>query len=178
MPTHETSGAFAIMNRRIFAGKGAGRDAAGLAFFLVLCLAVSGLGGAVTATSVDAWYQTLNKPAFNPPDWVFAPVWTTLYVLMALAGWRVWRTPPTPARRSALLLFAVQLVLNLAWSLVFFGLQKIGMALLEIGALFAAIIANCLVFWRLDRLAGALFVPYVLWVGYAAVLNLALWLLN
>ena len=166
------------MQNDYFARKRTGSDLAGLIFFLLLCLAVASLGGAITATSVDTWYPTLDKPVFNPPDWVFAPVWTTLYILMAVAGWRVWRTPRTPARRNALLLFAVQLVLNLMWSLIFFGLQQVGMALVEIAILLLAIAVNTVVFWHLDRPAGALFVPYVLWVAYAAVLNLSLWVLN
>jgi translocator protein len=158
--------------------EGARRDVLGLAVFLLLCLVASGIGGAITAGSVGTWYPTLEKPPFNPPDWVFAPVWTLLYIFMAVAGWRVWRTPPSAARRNALLLFAVQLVLNVLWSLLFFGLRSIGMALVEIVTLLLAIIATTVIFWRLDRLAGALFAPYVLWVGYAAVLNFSLWLLN
>ncbi len=154
------------------------RDVIGLVLFLALCLAVSGIGGAITATSVDTWYQSLQKPPFNPPDWIFAPVWTALYVMMAIAGWRVWRRDGIESRRSALALFAVQLGLNLAWSLVFFGLQRIGLAFAEIVILLIAIIANTIMFWRIDRLAGVLFVPYALWVAYAAVLNGALWVLN
>lgn len=155
-----------------------GRDALGLVFFLILCLAVAGIGGAVTATSVDSWYQALQKPPFNPPNWVFAPVWTTLYVLMAISGWRVWRRARCEARRKALTVFAGQLGLNLAWSFLFFGFQEIGLALFEIVILLLAIIANAALFWRIDRLAGALFVPYVIWVTYATALNASLWLLN
>lgn len=155
-----------------------GQDVLGFVVFLVLCLAVSGIGAAVTATSVGTWYQALQKPPFNPPDWVFAPVWTMLYVLMAIAGWRVWRRVRFKGGRKALTVFAVQLVLNLAWSVLFFGLQRIGFALLEIVILLLAIIANTILFWRIDRLAGALFVPYVLWVAFATVLNASLWLLN
>lgn len=155
-----------------------GRDLIALALFVILCLAVAGVGGAITAGSVDTWYPTLVKPAFNPPDWVFAPVWTTLYICMAVAAWRVWRTPASTARRNALLLFAVQLVLNLAWSALFFGLHRVGAALLEVIVLLLAIAATGLVFRRLDRLAGLLFVPYVLWVAYASVLNFSIWWLN
>ncbi len=153
-------------------------DVVGLAIFVAACLAVSGVGGAITATSVGDWYQTLQKPSFNPPDWVFAPVWTTLYVLMAIAGWRVWRHPRSSARRRALLVFAAQLALNLLWSLLFFGLQRIDLALIEIAVLLLCIIVTAVLFWRIEALAGLLFVPYVAWVGYAAVLNGSLWLLN
>lgn len=149
-----------------------------LAGFVIVCLAVSAIGGAITATSVDTWYETLDKPPFNPPDWVFAPVWTTLYVLMAVAGWRVWRHARSAVRRDALIVFAVQLGLNLTWSLLFFGMQRIGMALFGIVVLLSTIIVNTILFWRIDRMAGVLFVPYVLWVAFATLLNVALWLRN
>jgi tryptophan-rich sensory protein len=155
-----------------------GREILGLVVFLVLCLAVSGIGGAITVTSVDTWYQSLHKPLFNPPDWIFAPVWTILYILMAIAGWRVWRHAQSESRRKAFMIFAMQLGLNLAWSFLFFGLQQIGLAFLEIVILLLAIIANTILFWRVERLAGALFVPYVLWVALATVLNASLWWLN
>lgn len=154
------------------------QDAFGLAVFVALCLLVSGIGGAITATSVGTWYQTLMKPPFNPPDWVFAPVWITLYLLMAVAGWRVWRRAGLGPGRRALVVFAMQLGLNLAWSFLFFGLRRIDLALVEIVFLLVAIIANTVLFWRIDRLAGILFVPYLLWVAYAIALNASLWLLN
>lgn len=131
----------------------------GLIVFLILCLAVSGFGGTITATSFGTWYQVLEKPPFNPPDWVFALVWTTLHILMGIAAWRVWRLGRSETGRTALAVFAVQLVLNLAWSFLFFGLQRIGWGLVEIVVLFLAIIANAFMFWRIGRLAGMLFVP-------------------
>ena len=154
------------------------RDWLGLAFFVLLCLAVSGIAGAVTSTTVSTWYQTLEKPPFNPPDWVFGPVWTTLYLFMAVAGWRVWRTPVSAQRRQALAAFAVQLALNLLWSFLFFGFRLVGVALVEIVLLLIAIAVTTTRFWRIDRAAGALFVPYLAWVAYAATLNAALWNLN
>lgn len=154
------------------------RDVFGLAVFLLVCFAVSGIGAAITATSVGSWYQTLQKPSFNPPDWVFAPVWTTLYVLIAIAGWRAWRRAQTKATSIALAVFAAQLALNLAWSLIFFGLQQIALALVEIVILLLAIVANTILFWRIDRWAGVLFVPYMVWVAFASVLNASLWWLN
>jgi benzodiazapine receptor len=99
------------------------RDMVGLFVFIVLCFLLSAAGGAITATSVGIWFQELQKPSFNPPDWIFAPVWTILYLLMAIAGWLVWRTVPHKQRRLGLLIFAVQLSLNFTWSLLFFGLQ-------------------------------------------------------
>jgi len=154
------------------------RDVLGLFTFIILCLAVSGIGGAITATSVATWYQTLEKPPFNPPDWVFAPVWTALYILMGIAAWRVWRVRSFEVTGKALTVFAVQLGLNLAWSFLFFGLRRIDLALVEIVILLCAIITTTIMFWRIDRLAGLLFVPYAAWVTYAIVLNASLWLLN
>ena len=154
------------------------RDVLGLIVFVALCGIVSGMGGLITATSIDSWYHALQKPYFNPPNWVFPPVWTTLYFFMAVAGWRVWRRAGFDARRKALAVFGVQLGLNLAWSFLFFGLQQIGLALVEVVILLLAIIANTILFWRIDRLAGALFVPYSLWVAYATMLNASIFLLN
>jgi tryptophan-rich sensory protein len=142
---------------------------------------VAAVGGAVTATSVGSWYPTLAKPAFNPPDWLFAPVWTTLYLMIAFAGWRVWRLRGWTGPRGldpAMLAWALQLALNLCWSFVFFGARMIGAALVEIAVLFVAIVATGWSFWRVDRLAAWLLLPYAAWVGFAAVLNAALWRLN
>ena len=153
------------------------RDYAGLAAFVGINVAVSALGGWATSSSVGTWYAALAKPAFNPPDWIFAPVWSALYLMIAVAGWRAWRRGGGDAR-LALTVYAVQLVLNLSWSFVFFGARLVGPALLVIAALLAAIVVNAVLFWRLDRLAGALLVPYAAWVCFAAVLNAALWGLN
>ncbi|MGB5651819.1 MAG: TspO/MBR family protein [Sedimenticolaceae bacterium] len=155
-----------------------GRDVIGLVAFLFACLIVSGIGGLVTATSVRGWYTTLSKPAFNPPDWVFAPVWTILYVLMAIAAWRVWRTENSAARLQALTVFGVQLALNLSWSILFFGFREVGLALADIVVLWSAIAFNAFLFWRIERLAGWLLFPYLLWVAFAAALNLSIWWLN
>lgn len=154
------------------------RDTIGFVVFLALCLGVSAIGAAATATSVGNWYRTLVKPAFNPPDWVFAPVWTTLFVMMAVAGWRVWRRDGLRRARVAMVLFALQLALNLAWSVLFFGMRSIGAALIEMLVLLLAILATTVAFWRRDRVAGMLFVPYAGWVGFAAILNAAIWRLN
>lgn len=154
------------------------RDMLGLAAFAAGCLVVSALGGAVTATAVETWYPTLAKPWFTPPDSVFPPVWTVLFLLMAIAGWRAWRQPGGSARTAALNWFGAQLVLNLMWSVIFFGLQAPGWALVEIGILLAAIGATLRAFWRLDRWAAAALLPYTLWVAFAALLNGAIWWLN
>lgn len=154
------------------------RDWLGLAAILAVCLAVSAVGGAITATSVTTWYPTLVKPAFTPPAWIFPPVWTTLYVMMAIAAWRVWRRRPAVPVSPALRTFALQLALNLAWSFLFFGLQWIGAALAEMIVLLAAILWTLRRFAGIDRPAAWLMVPYVLWVAFATVLTAAIWQAN
>jgi len=154
------------------------RDLISLLAFLALCFAVAAAGGAVTATSVHGWYQGLAKPAFNPPDWLFAPVWGVLYALIALAGWRLWRRRELPNARAALQLYAVQLALNLCWSMLFFGARLPGAALAEILTLLAAIGATMRLAARVERAAAWLLAPYAAWVAYAAVLNAAIWRLN
>jgi tryptophan-rich sensory protein len=124
------------------------------------------------------WYQQLTKPAWTPPNWVFGPVWTILYAAMAVAAWLVWRNRSIAEVSRPLALFAVQLVLNGLWSYLFFGRQMIGMAFIDIMALWLLIILTTVVFWRYNRYAGILFVPYVLWVTYAATLNFQLMRLN
>jgi len=147
-----------------------------LTLFAILAatLAVGYLASLVTVPNIPGWYAGLHKPAFNPPNAVFAPVWTTLYVLMAVAAWRVWRK----AGVRPLGLYVVQLALNFAWSFIFFGAHAVGAALLEIALLFVAVAFTMRAFWRLDRVAGWLFVPYAAWVFFAGVLNAAIWRLN
>jgi len=155
-----------------------GRSIGGLVLLIVLCLAVGAVGGRATSSSVATWYPTLRKPAWNPPPWVFAPVWTVLYLAMAVAAWMVWRKAGFRGARVALGLFAVQLALNAAWSPLFFGLQSPAAGLVAIVVLWIAIVATTAAFWRTVPLAGVLLVPYGLWVSCAAVLNLAIWRLN
>lgn len=150
-----------------------------LALSLALPLAVGGLSGLATARSVADWYPALRKPAFNPPSWVFGPVWTVLYAIMGVALYLVWRQGwERPEVRWAMALFGIQLVLNGVWSLVFFGMRAPGLAFLEIVVLWAAIAATVVAFWRTAPPAGVLMVPYLAWVSFAAVLNGSIWLLN
>jgi tryptophan-rich sensory protein len=153
-------------------------DLIALAFFVALCLGIGALGAAVVATSVDTWYADLAKPPFTPPDRVFGPIWTGLYVLMAIAAWRVWRAADRDTRRGPLTLFALQLALTLGWTVVFFGLQKIGAALATIVVLDVGVVVTTLAFRSLDRWAGLLMLPYLAWVAFATVLNIAIWRLN
>jgi tryptophan-rich sensory protein len=144
--------------------------------FLVLTLGVGAVSGIATAHSIDGWYATLAKPSFNPPNAIFGPVWTTLYVLMGIAAWRVWRLVGLNSKE--MLPFFAQLALNFAWSFIFFEAHAIALALAEIVVLLALIVATTIAFWRIDRFAGLLFVPYIAWVSFATALNFAIWQLN
>ncbi len=141
---------------------------------IVVCQLAGIVPSILTANDVATWYTTLQKPAFTPPSWVFGPVWTTLYLLMGIALYLVWRE----RNRFALAIFAVQLALNAAWTLVFFGMRWPAGGLVVILALLVAIGATIVVFARVDRRAALLLVPYALWVGFATVLNYELWRLN
>ena len=125
-----------------------------------------------------AWYAALAKPAWNPPNAIFAPVWSVLYGLMAVAAWLVWRRAGFSGAGAALGLFAVQLILNALWSYLFFGRHQPGLAFGDIVVLWVAILSVVLLFWRVDRVAGSLLLPYLAWVGFAAYLNFTLWRLN
>ncbi len=148
-----------------------------LVVFFAICLGAGGLGSFFTANSVRDWYPTLRKPPGTPPSWVFGPVWTTLYVLMAISAWLVWREYGWGAR-AALLIFFAQLALNVAWSGIFFGSRLPGVAFAEIVILWLAIVFNTVLFYWLVQSAALLLTPYILWVTYAAYLNFGIWWLN
>ena len=147
-----------------------------LKYFLVLTLAVGATASLFTEPNIATWYAGLNRPAIAPPNWVFAPVWTTLYVLMAVAAWRVWKI--TGTRSLEMLAFGLQLALNFAWSGIFFGLHQIGAALGELILLDMAILYTMALFWRRDRIAGLMMLPYLAWTMFATVLNNAFLALN
>ncbi len=149
-----------------------------LLIFFVLCFAVAGLGSLATTPNIPTWYATLNKPSWNPPNWLFGPVWTSLYAMMAVAGWLVWKGAGWQAGRTAMIFFAVQLILNLAWSFIFFGAHQMGWAFLEIILLWLAIVATIVTFSSVSKTAAALLIPYLLWVSFAAFLNFTIWRLN
>lgn len=150
-----------------------------LAVIALMVFAIGWAGSAATLPKIPTWYASLTKPSFNPPPWVFGPVWSTLYALMAVAAWRVWvRAPAGPPRGRALALFAAQLLLNGLWPFAFFGLENPRLALAIIVALLAVLLATIIAFFRLDRLAGWLLIPYVLWIAFATVLNAAIVALN
>lgn len=147
-----------------------------LAGFIILCLGVGVVSGVMTAGAMVDWYPTLNKPFFNPPSWVFAPAWTILYIMMAVAAWRVWLAGPSS--KPALNLFFIQLVLNFLWSVFFFGLHSPALALIDIIAMWIMIALTMRAFFKIARPAGWLLVPYLAWVSFAAVLNASIWWLN
>jgi translocator protein len=144
-----------------------------LALFIALVLGGGTLIGLMTLP--DEWYAGLAKPPFNPPNWIFAPVWTLLYIMVAVAGWRTWQRGP---RSTATAVWFTQLALNFIWSPVFFGAHRISAALVIVAALLATIIAFIVICWARDRAAALLFTPYAAWVGFATLLNGALWYLN
>jgi len=157
---------------------GTAKDLLALILLVGICVGIGGLGGAVTVSNLTDWYPTLNKPSFNPPNWVFRPVWTTLFVMMGVAAWRVWRVADRDTARGPLALFALQLAVNLGWSVAFFGLRSPGLAVAVIIVLDLLVLATALNFRRIDGLSAMLLVPYLAWIAFATVLNVAIWRLN
>lgn len=146
-----------------------------LGLWVMACFSAAALGA---ISPPGNWYQSLNKPSWNPPSWVFGPVWTILYLSMAVAAWRVWRHGGWGQQRTALGWFCIQLALNAAWSPIFFGLKAPGWGLVEILLLWAAIAQTLRQFQRADWIAAWMLWPYLAWVSFATVLNAALWWLN
>lgn len=143
---------------------------------IAVCLGAALLGSLMTTPALRPWYAGLRKPAWTPPNWLFGPVWTALYVAMAIAAWLVWRQVGLTA--APMKLFLLQLLLNVAWSGLFFALRSPGWAFGDIVFLWLAILATSIDFWKVAPLAGLLLVPYLIWVSYAAALNFSIWRLN
>jgi translocator protein len=142
-------------------------------------LIIGGSSGFFTASGVEGWYQTIHKPSWNPPNWIFAPVWTSLYVLMGIALFLVWKADTSSElKRIAVLLFAVQLVLNFFWSFIFFYQHQPGWALAEIITMWLFILLTIFAFAQVNKTAAWLLVPYISWVSFATILNYTLWKLN
>lgn len=154
------------------------RSVIGLAGFALAVFAAASLGGYFTSASVGSWYQQLNKPSFNPPGWVFGPVWTVLYILIAIAGWLVWNRHGFSGAPVALWLYFTQLALNAAWSFFFFYAQNPGAAFIELVVLNVFIILTVTMFFKKHKTAALIMLPYLAWTLFAAVLNLSLWQLN
>ena len=153
-------------------GVGAVDSAVDMVGWLALCFGAAAVGARFKP---GPWYAALRKPAWNPPAWIFAPAWTILYVLMASAAWLVWRQAGLVPAHGV---FVAQLALNTAWTWLFFGLRRPGLALADIAALWLAIVATVVAFWSVLPLAGVLLVPYLAWVTFAGALNLSLWRRN
>jgi tryptophan-rich sensory protein len=147
---------------------------------IATCLSAGYFASMATQNGVDTWYPTLEKPVFNPPSWVFAPVWSTLYIMIGVAGGLVWSRIEHEriAVRKALIFFAIQLGLNMLWSVLFFTFHNMMLALVEIVLLWLMIYETYLLFKRIDKIAGYLFIAYLIWVAFAAVLNASIWWLN
>jgi len=152
--------------------------AAALAIFLLMVFAVGLAGSVSTAGSVKTWYPSLIKPSWTPPSWVFGPVWTFLYITIALSGWLIWRERARRNITAPMTVFFLQLLLNGLWSYLFFGLRNPGLALVDITGLLLLTAAYAVLSWRVSRAASALFLPYICWVGFATALNYGIWTLN
>jgi translocator protein len=149
-----------------------------LLIFIVLCLGVEVLASYWTNQTVSTWYPNINKPFWTPPGWVFGPVWTILYIMIAISGWLIYQAKHSPQRSIALAFYGGQLALNLIWSFFFFSLRSPLSGLVDIILLFLLIILTITSAWSVRSLASILLIPYLIWVMYAATLNAGIWLLN
>lgn len=143
--------------------------------FIAVCVAAASTGAIFRPGD---WYENLAKPKWRPPNWLFGPVWMVLYAMIAVSGWFVWEKAGFAGATLALLLFAVQLALNALWSMIFFGMRRIGLAAAEMGLLWIAIAATIVAFYPIDETAAWLLVPYIVWVSLAFTLNLSIWRMN
>ncbi|MFA6549724.1 MAG: TspO/MBR family protein [Candidatus Margulisiibacteriota bacterium] len=149
-----------------------------LVLFLLVPLAVGFLGSFVTISNIPTWYAGLNKPFFNPPNWLFGPAWTFLYITMGIAAFLVWKSEPSSARNTALIFFGIQLLLNAIWTPIFFGAHMLLLAFFELVLLWVFILLTIVKFSTVSLPAAWLLAPYVLWVSFASVLNFSVWWLN
>ena len=145
---------------------------------VILCQLAGFLGSLFTTPAIPTWYATLKKPFFTPPNWIFGPVWISLFILMGISLFYVWRRPDHPEFKKALIFFFVQLILNVLWSLAFFGLRLPLLGLVDIILLWIAILLTLQTFLKVSKFAGVLLIPYLLWVSFAALLNFTLWIQN
>ncbi len=146
---------------------------------LLIPLAIGSISAIFTVKAIPGWYAQLNKPWFNPPNWIFSPVWTTLYILMGIALWLVWKADAAnKLKQTALVVFGLQLALNFFWSLIFFREHQLGWAFVEIIALWLLILLTVISFAKINKTAAWLLVPYICWVSFASILNYTIWQLN
>jgi len=151
-----------------------------LIFSIVICELAGVIGAIFSMQAISTWYYTLDKPIFNPPNWIFAPVWTLLFALMGISVFLIWKSNSVALteRKLAIQIFVSQLCLNILWSILFFGLHSPSAALVEIISLLAMIIATLFVFDRISKIASYILIPYLAWVSFASVLNFTIWFLN
>lgn len=147
----------------------------GLVVWILICFIPAIIG---SQFGPGEWYQTLTKPEWNPPNWIFGPVWTLLYLLMGISVWIIWKNYGLKTAAVPLTFFIAQLVLNALWSWFFFGLENVGLAFIDIVALWTLILITLILFWKLNTLSGVLLLPYIAWVSFATVLNYNIWQLN
>jgi benzodiazapine receptor len=146
---------------------------------IILCQLAGLIGSIFTTPAIPTWYESLNKPFFNPPNWIFGPVWVSLYLLMGVSLFVIWkRRKNNPYANKGLIFFFVQLILNAGWSMAFFGLQSPLLGLINIILLWLAIFFTIQYFFKISRIAALLLLPYIVWVSFAALLNISLWVLN
>lgn len=145
---------------------------------IVATVGIGSLGGIFTIAEIPNWYAGLNKPSFNPPNWLFGPVWTSLYTMMGIAFYLIWKQPATDTRKKAIQIFIIQFVLNFFWSIIFFSLHSIGAALIEIIVMWIFILLTIIQFSKLSKPAAWLLVPYIAWVSFATILTASIWKLN
>ena len=149
---------------------------------LIICIAipllVGGISGYITSSNIDTWFATLNKPSFNPPNYIFGPVWTTLYTLMGISLYIVLKKAKATDRFKLVFIFVLQLILNFFWSIIFFKSHQIGMALIEILILWTSIVVMLVLFYKRSKLASLINIPYLLWVSFATILNYSFYILK
>lgn len=145
---------------------------------LILPLALGAIAGMFTSQAIPAWYASLNKPSFSPPNWIFGPVWTALYILLGISFFLIWKQDAGKLRNAAIIIYLLQLLLNFGWSFIFFYFNMIGFALIEIIALWLSIIVMIIMFYRINPMAAYINIPYLLWVTFASILNAGYYFLN
>lgn len=149
-----------------------------IAISILIAQAAGIIGSVFTVSGVQTWYTTITKPSWNPPSWVFGPVWITLYTFMGIASFLVWQQKESPGAKLALGIYGLHLALNALWSILFFGLKNPGLAFAEIIILLIFILMTTFLFWRINTWAGILMLPYIIWVSFATFLNYTIWRLN
>lgn len=149
-----------------------------LSLCILLPLTIGGISGYATASGINSWYVFLNKPFFNPPNYLFGPVWTLLYILMGISFFRILQSQQNTQQKNAIIIFCIQLFLNFCWSFLFFNFQLLGISFIEIIMMWISILTMIYTFSKIDKTAAYLQIPYLLWVSFASVLNGSIWFLN